>query len=51
MITRPRQTLVSRFVSWLLTGPIGHLVAGMIDWAVALSRYAWARARGRRPGW
>jgi hypothetical protein len=38
-----------RFAAWLITGPLGHLAAGMADWVVMLSRYWWARARGREP--
>jgi hypothetical protein len=36
-------------LAWLYTGPVGHLVAGLADWAELLARYAWARARGRDP--
>ncbi len=39
-----------RFAAWLLTGPVGHFVAGMTDWVVMLGRYWWARARGREVG-
>lgn len=38
-----------RVAAWLLTGPIGHLVAGVIDWLVLWAGWAWARARGREP--
>lgn len=31
--------------AWIVTGPIGHLYAGVADWAAVLSRYL--RARGR----
>ncbi|MGI8731271.1 MAG: hypothetical protein ACR2LK_15055 [Solirubrobacteraceae bacterium] len=31
--------------AWLLTGPLGHLYAGLADWATLLARYV--RARGR----
>jgi hypothetical protein len=34
--------------AWLVTGPIGHLVAGIADWIEVLARYARARARGKR---
>ncbi|MGH2946985.1 MAG: hypothetical protein ACRDPC_12115 [Solirubrobacteraceae bacterium] len=33
--------------AWLYTGPIGHLVAGVADWAELLGRYALTRARRR----
>jgi hypothetical protein len=36
-------------LTWLYTGPVGHLAAGVMDWAELLGRYAWARARGRDP--
>jgi hypothetical protein len=39
----------SRFAAWWVTGPLGHLVAGVADWCELLARYAWARARGRLP--
>jgi hypothetical protein len=32
-------------LAWLVTGPLGHLVAGVADWAGVLVRYV--RARGR----
>jgi hypothetical protein len=31
--------------AWIVTGPLGHLYAGLADWATVLVRYA--RARGR----
>jgi len=31
--------------AWVLSGPLGHLYAGVVDWAVVLVRYV--RARGR----
>jgi hypothetical protein len=37
----------TRFAAWLYTGPIGHLYAGLADWLTLLTRYWWARARGR----
>jgi hypothetical protein len=33
----------------VITGPLGHLYGGLADWATLLTRYAWARARGRDP--
>jgi hypothetical protein len=38
-----------RFAAWLLTGPLGHFAAGVVDWLVLLGRWASARARGRDP--
>jgi hypothetical protein len=32
-------------IAWLYTGPLGHLAAGVADWAELLVRYVWARAR------
>jgi hypothetical protein len=29
--------------AWLYTGPLGHLVAGVVDWVVLLARYLRAR--------
>ena len=37
-----------RAAAWVVTGPVGHLVAGLIDWLTLVARWAWARARGRR---
>ncbi|HTZ65762.1 MAG TPA: hypothetical protein VMB51_16810 [Solirubrobacteraceae bacterium] len=36
-----------RFETWLWTGPAGHLLGGGADFVRALTRYFWARARGR----
>jgi len=35
--------------AWIVTGPLGHLYAGVADWAGILLRYARARVRGERP--
>jgi len=40
-----------RVAAWVVTGPAGHLWAGVCDWAELVARYAWARARGREPEW
>ncbi|WP_205697704.1 hypothetical protein [Conexibacter sp. SYSU D00693] len=42
-----RPQLRTRAAAWVVTGPVGHLYGGVADWAVMLTRYAWARARGR----
>jgi hypothetical protein len=42
-------TVWRRFAARLLTGPLGFLVAGVIDWLELLGKYLGARARGRRP--
>jgi len=31
--------------AWIATGPVGHLYAGVADWAGVLARFV--RARGR----
>jgi hypothetical protein len=37
---------MSRSVAaWLVTGPIGHLAAGVADWAELLARWSFARLR------
>jgi hypothetical protein len=48
-----RRTIASgavrgRVATWLCTGPVGHLYAGVADWAVLLARWSWARLRGRQ---
>jgi hypothetical protein len=35
----------SRLAAWLVTGPLGHLWAGIADWAELLARWAWSRVR------
>jgi hypothetical protein len=30
-------------LAWLYTGPLGHLAAGLLDWASLLARHALAR--------
>jgi hypothetical protein len=35
----------SRLAAWLVTGPLGHLCAGLADWAELLARWVAARAR------
>jgi len=40
---------VQRLATWFFTGPLGHLVGGVMDWAELLARYWWARARGADP--
>jgi hypothetical protein len=39
---------VRRFAAWLLTGPLGHLAAGLADWVALLARHWLARAANRR---
>jgi hypothetical protein len=35
--------------AWIVTGPLGHLYAGIADWVAVLAHYARARARGEPP--
>ena len=37
----------SRLAARFYTGPVGHLVAGIADWAELLARWKWAQARRR----
>ena len=34
--------------AWVVTGPIGHLYAGVVDWLGVLVRYVRARGRWER---
>jgi hypothetical protein len=43
-LTRPE-----RLAAAIVTGPAGHLAAGLTDWAVLLTRFAWAKARRSTP--
>jgi hypothetical protein len=43
-----KPTLVrSRLASRYYTGPVGHLVAGIADWAELLTRWKWEQLRER----
>jgi hypothetical protein len=35
--------VLTRVAAWLVTGPLGHFVAGVIDWAELLARLLWSR--------
>jgi hypothetical protein len=39
-------SLSDRFLSWIVTGPVGRVLAFFADLAV----YAWRSARGKQPG-
>jgi hypothetical protein len=39
--------VLNRLSAWLVTGPLGHLWAGVADWAELLARWAVGRARRR----
>jgi hypothetical protein len=41
-------TTRERAAARLVTGPLGHLYGGVVDWTTLLARYAWARVHGRR---
>jgi len=42
-----RGGLLVRLETWWWTGPLGHLVAGVADWAQALVGWGLVRARER----
>ncbi len=42
---RRRRPPLEVLAAWVVTGPVGHLYAGVADWSGILVRYA--RARGR----
>jgi hypothetical protein len=37
----------SRLAARFYTGPAGHLVAGVADWAALLARWKWSQLVGR----
>jgi len=39
---------VERLATWLVTGPLGHLAGGVLDWGELLGRY-WIARLLRRP--
>jgi hypothetical protein len=43
--SRPLPEVVA---AWVVTGPIGHLYAGVVDWLGVLVRYVRARGRWER---
>ena len=46
MSARPL-TPVERIGARIVTGPLGHLVAGALDWITLAARVLWAKAHGR----
>ncbi|MCU0258402.1 MAG: hypothetical protein MUC84_12235 [Solirubrobacteraceae bacterium] len=44
-----RPGLLERLRARIVTGPLGHLYGGLLDWAQLAGRWALARARGRDP--
>jgi len=39
--------MLSRLAAWWITGPLGHLVAGVCDWTQLLAHYWWSRLLSR----
>jgi hypothetical protein len=47
MAPPPRLRPAARAAAWLVCGPLGHLVAGVVDWAAllaGLARRRWSRS-------
>jgi len=45
-----RPSLLTRLAAWVVTGPLGHLYGGVLDWIEAAAKLLAARARGKRLG-
>jgi len=45
-VANNRQPLPRRIETWVVTGPVGHLLSAAGDWAVLLSTLALKRIRG-----
>jgi hypothetical protein len=43
-----KRTVLARLAAWWITGPLGHLVAGVADWTQLLARHWRHRAQSRR---
>ena len=41
--------MLERFAAWLVTGPIGHFVAGVIDWLALIVHVVRSWMAGRDP--
>lgn len=41
---------LTRLSAWVVTGPLGHLYGGLLDWVEIAAKLAHARARGKRLG-
>jgi hypothetical protein len=37
---------MERLATWLVTGPLGHLAGGVLDWTGLMARYWRSRLRG-----
>ena len=46
--TIPWRFMRTRFAGWLVCGPLGHLAAGVTDWAILLVRWRLAERQARR---
>jgi hypothetical protein len=44
---RARFSTLRRLEAWFWTGPLGHLLGGLIDFSVLLGRALWARRAPR----
>jgi hypothetical protein len=42
--------VLDRALTWFVTGPLGHLVAGVLDWVEMLVRWQLHRLAKRRGG-
>ena len=47
-LTIPWHSMRTRFAGWLVCGPLGHLAAGVADWAVLVVRWQLAERQARR---
>ena len=47
-LTIPWRPMRTRFATWLVCGPLGHLAAGLADWALLLTRWQLAERQARR---
>jgi hypothetical protein len=46
--SRYKRRMRRRFAAWLVCGPLGHLWAGALDWAVLFVRWRRAQLRAGR---
>lgn len=48
-MARSRLPPTVRLRAWIVTGPLGHLLGGLLDWGALLVHVARSRARGADP--
>ncbi len=48
-MARNRPPASIRLRAWIVTGPVGHLYGGVMDWAALLAHVARSKARGTDP--